>query len=237
VRYLCEAEIRLDRSQTTISIQKTFLDDGSVLHISVEWRDGRGQAVQGLPPGHQARVGLSWSLFQADPSRIDWTNAQVRIEVNGVARSERDQPRRGELWWQFLIDRNRTFRLLEQPDGLYLDPRFGMFFASELVPLTTSAGMSSPLESLLALSSGGARTTVYETHVTATRQQRGLGTVDPVLKRRVIVAYDVDVAALARMVGEIRGAVETWEAGLGDFRAACRRYVEEAEENIVVTPR
>jgi hypothetical protein len=230
VYYRCSHRANLGEQGATLTIQKDYMADGSVSAMSVQWEDSGGAAVR----GPRASVVLHWpaDMYSTSGGPLDWATGTITISVNSP---EAYRLGRQEKWRQTFVDRNRSRRIYGGDDGTrYLMPtEQDVSMASGLYPLYTPQALRMGLDAFLLWGTGVPTLTVYETLAPFDRLPRRGYPNAPSPRRRLIVDYDVDVALIARRTAEIRQASTTWEAGIGDFRTACRREIGGGE--IVVT--
>lgn len=220
-----------------LTLAKSFVEDGTVLGMSVSWSDHSGAAVRKSAANDSAIVGLDWpGPFQSSDGKtpFDWSRSMIRIYYNGAARN-RFVFRKDELWHQVIVDRDESLRLFEGGDGsrMMFPGSSGLQLMGEPTTKAAPGMMGTSLDRLLAWGAGARRVTVYETRILRRRRtNRGDW---PYPLRRVIASYDLDVAALQRSAVAVRAATEAWEASIADFRRACRREPKVSENDIIVT--
>lgn len=214
-------------------VQKSFALDGSPLGKHVRWENRSPGFVHMRAPTETASATLAWhgnmrSPFEEPP--FDWGRGSIRIDVFGPPGAMRYRPLPEEEWRQVIVDRDSSVLLINQRSMqvLLLSGR-ELNLTSEPSPLTDPGALTSSIAPLIAWGSGGSSITVYEVMATRRRPQRHTQPGDPLGRRRVIIAYDLDTVALARAVAEMRAVVEAWEEGIAATWSQCEQTTEGGE--------
>ena len=223
--YLCQVVLpNFDGASNSLSLMKFFMADGPILSVYVE-----APSVVRRGPGGMTSVKLRW------PETHPFSWAGGRIEIDGAAfpspyadkSSTRTRP--DDVARRFLVDRGNALRpVLNRESGAWeiFATVFDPHLVSEPVNPAASLTLRMPLDSLLAWGAGQSSLTVYETMISAPRLPgRGLFHFG---RERVTGSYEIDVAALTRLVAQVRAATERWEAGLPADRSGCSLEPDES---------
>ena len=221
-----------------LTFDKSFRVGGAPATFDIILEDESGTVTTGLPPTTRTRLTLHWVTQYRDgvPSPAGYLGGEIQVELFGDARA---QTTPGDARWRrVLMDRDNLLRRSTLPDGgeQMMVPHLGLYLASELLPLaTTPRRLNMSLDSLFAWGSGRERLIAYET-VVIPWPRRGRDRERAIWLERVVGAYQIDLAALARLAARARAAGAAWEAGLTDVARRCERIpIEEDEWGVVGT--
>ncbi|HEX8447972.1 MAG TPA: hypothetical protein VF652_00155 [Allosphingosinicella sp.] len=232
--YRCEHRIPNPGGHSgALTLSKTFWEDGSVQSFNVELEDWGGSFIR--RSDGSANVTLRWPgdhlVRKGGP--FSWAEGSIDVSFHGGSTS-RYQVLPKERWRQVVVDRNRSV-IVHERDGirtLFLSG-LDMRLVSELVPVSSPGRLWMSLDGLLAWGAGLETLTVYETLVSGRSRDPAAYPNSPMGRIRVVAEYEVDVPALNRKVEQVRSESRSWEAGLVNFRKACRRGIEETGEILV----
>jgi hypothetical protein len=229
----CHLDARIPDDGASLRAFKSFRDDGSVNSMRVTVEDNGASAVRRGSAGDQGFVALRWpGEHRAEPkdASFDWDEGSIQITYLSANSGERHRILRGEEWRQVIVDRNNA-ALTYASEGrreLFL-PGTTLHLVSDLEPLSSPGSLNMSLDSLVAWGMGAERITVYEVMVTRRPRRSNSYPTSPAGRRRVVAAYDVDVAALARTAGLVRETVGRWEANIAETWRTCERTTEGGE--------
>lgn len=236
--YRCATDIQnIDGGFGRLSLSKSFFEDGAVAGMEVYWEDRTAPFVRPHLGSGGASATFRWpsDRITMRPPPFSWSNGSIHIGYTGAGSEGRYQPRQRERWRQVLVVRDGSVLIHGQGSERFLYLYGHAHLMTDLQELSTSGSLFISIDSLLAWGAGAERVTVYELLVKAARARRTDSSTNPVEQRRIITSYDIDMTALARVVGTVRRMTEEWEATLTDFRRDCERASSENTAIIIPT--
>jgi hypothetical protein len=238
--HLCELNSQNipENNQGLLHASKAFDLQGRALGgMQVRWESYNPSFVRAHENGGSATARVEWpgsNRFRMPSPPFDWENSEIRIDYRSPSTQNRYQPLDGEEWRQFIVDRNQSILIHNQERmSTLLLSGLNLHLVSELEPLSGSAALIGSPESLIAWGKGARRVTVYEVMATRRRPRRNSYPIDPVQRRRIIAAYDLDGTQLEQSLGQVREAVERWEQEIASTWSQCERVTGDGA--VVVT--
>jgi hypothetical protein len=233
--YVCATSISIPGDVAgSLSLEKVFLEDGSVPRQSVTLSDG-GSFIRTFPAAQQVSVTLTWPgdhRTRSRPEPLGWSDGSIRIYLfsPSIYRTER-----GEFWQETIVDRDNSAMVYERNGTRMLFLNLSdMQLTSGLASHGGAGILNASIDNLLAWGTGVERLTVYHVLVQRRRYRRHSYPNDPAGRRRIVGQFEIDTASFARRAAQAREAAIAWEAGIGDFRT-CLRQTEYVGQEVVIT--
>lgn len=235
--FQCTLSEPLPEGGPRLNASKSFREDGAVNSMYVSWEDSdNGELVR--PPGSRDRVSmrLSWPgepRIGKPEDLFDWSQGFITMHLLLGNAAANFALRKGEQWRQVVVDREQSV-ITRTEDGARFAflPSLDMLLMSDFEPTSTPGRLNMSLNAFLAWGSGVPHLTVYEMRVKRRTPARNSYPTSPAGARRIIGAYDVDMAGLERKVALIREATERWERSLSTSWRTCR-YTTEGGDLVV----